>query len=191
VSKYPDEMLVERLRKTTDRIQKAAETINAIVSNLSVKAAQDKVEKPDYMGINEILKAELVFMEADMEFKHDYEKVVDLAENLPVIHGVYRDFSYIIDAHIYLAMHFLKNEDPRKVLFRTRSDERAILFDVGIAGGIDAGTLTGIFSGGSKQHVPRVNIPTLNKTLEQNGITRELSEEKGFVIIRMRVPVKI
>ncbi|HOW51722.1 MAG TPA: hypothetical protein PLV42_06725 [bacterium] len=189
-SKYPDEMLVERLRKTTDRIHKAAETINGIVSNISTKASQDKVEKPDYMDLNGIIRAELTFLEADMEFKHDYEKVVELAENLPVIHGIYRDFSYIVDAHIYLAMHFLKNEDPRKILFRTQHDEGGVLFEIGLSGGIDGDTLEKIFAGNDKQHIARVNIPTLNKTLEQNNILRSITEDKEFVIVMMHIPVK-
>lgn len=189
-SKYPDEMQIERLRKTTDRIHKAAESINGIVSNISTKAAQDKVEKPDYMDLNGIIRAELTFLEADMEFKHDYQKVVELAENLPVIHGIYRDFSYIIDAHISLAMHFLKNEDPRRILFRTQHDEGGVLFEIGLSGGVEGDTLEKILSGTLKQHIPRVNVPTLNKTLEQNDILRSIIEDKGFVIVMMHVPVK-
>ncbi len=189
-SKYPDEMQIERLRKTTDRIHKAAESINGIVSNISTKAAQDKVEKPDYMDLNGIIRAELTFLEADMEFKHDYEKVVELAENLPVIHGIYRDFSYIIDAHISLAMHFLKNEEPRRILFRTQHDEGGVLFEIGLSGGVDGDTLEKILSGALKQHIPRLNVPTLNKTLEQNDILRSITEDKGFVIVMMHVPVK-
>ncbi len=189
-SRYPDDMLVPRLRRTMEQIRRETETIDAIVSNITKKAALDKVEKADYLDINELIRSELIFLNADIEFKNSYEKELDLGENLPVVHGVYRDFSYLVDAHINLAMHFLKNEDPRRILFKTRPHEEGVRFEIGISGGVTAETLRKLLDGEVKQHIPRVNILTLNRTLEQNGITREIYEKDDFVRIAMRVPVK-
>jgi len=190
LSRYPDDMLVPRLRRTMEQIRREAETIDAIVSNITKKAALDKVEKADYLDLNELIRSELVFLDADIEFKNNYEKVLDLGENLPIVRGIYRDFSYLVDAHINLAMHFLKNEDPRRILFRTRPSEEGVLLEFGIASGVTAAALEKLLSGELKQHIPRVSIPTLNRTLDQNGIRRTITEKEGFVRIVLEIPIK-
>ncbi|HSA34186.1 MAG TPA: hypothetical protein P5077_10710 [bacterium] len=189
-AKYPDEVLVSRLRKMTERSFQSADAADHIVASIARKAAQDKVERADHLDLNELVRAELTFLEADIEFQSGYERSTDLAENLPLIFGLYRDFSYLIDAHAYLAMHFLKNEETRRMLFRTRPTADGVLFSIGMSGGVTVETLQKIFAGADRQHIARVNIPTLNQTIAQIGITRQLSQEKEMVVITLKIPVR-
>lgn len=189
--KYPEEVSIERLRKTTDRVKKAADTINGIVSNLTTKSMQDKMEKQDYMSINDIVKQEVEFLEADMEFKHNCQKELKLAPNLPVIWGLYRDYTYMIEAHIYICMYLLRNEKNKMISVGTSTEDNNVILDFFIPRAVPKEDVELIFSGALKQHIIKFNVTNLIKTRERYGIAHKFFITEKSTVIRLTIPVKI
>lgn len=76
-----------------DGVIAQVERINGIVRNLMWKSRQEQELAKQDIDLNVLLQEELRFLEADMEFKHNVDKVFDFAPDLPPIWGRYSDFS--------------------------------------------------------------------------------------------------
>ncbi len=91
------------LSLSADEMDKCLRDVNLILENSmrvsdTVKNAMQKsihAENPSPQKINiaNILKEELSFYTADMDFKHNLEKEYSIADKVPALEGVYVDFS--------------------------------------------------------------------------------------------------
>ncbi len=76
-----------------DIILKQVHKIKDIIRTLMLKAHHQEEVTPRRIQINELLKTELAFLEANLFFKHEVEKHFDFDPQLPEVWGVYGDFS--------------------------------------------------------------------------------------------------
>jgi PAS domain S-box-containing protein len=76
-----------------DGVLAQVERINGIIRNLMWKSSQESQQTVQPLNLNQLLQEELRFLEADMDFKHNVEKSVQLADDIPPIMGKYSDFS--------------------------------------------------------------------------------------------------
>ncbi|MBU0690202.1 response regulator [bacterium] len=76
-----------------DGVIAQVERINGIIRNLMWKSRQESQQIAQPIDLNLLLSEELKFLEADLEFKHNVEKKIELADNIPPIMGKYSDFS--------------------------------------------------------------------------------------------------
>jgi PAS domain S-box-containing protein len=79
-----------------DSVITQVERINAIVRNLMWKSRQEQETRCQEIDLNELLREELKFLEADMDFKHYVQKHFEFADEIPTIMGRYSDFSQSI-----------------------------------------------------------------------------------------------
>ena len=84
--KYPEN---EALKKISIQISR----MNEIIDNMMYKTSQGQNRGKKAININRLLTEELKFLEADLNFKHNIEKVVDLNPSLPEIIAEYNDLS--------------------------------------------------------------------------------------------------
>jgi signal transduction histidine kinase len=82
--------------KDVDGVITQVERINDIVRNLMWKSRQEQDRSVQEIDLNQLLKEELRFLEADMDFKHNVEKRFHFSDNVPTIAGRYSDFSQSI-----------------------------------------------------------------------------------------------
>jgi signal transduction histidine kinase len=128
------------------RIKCDAQRMAAMVVNLANrwKRAGDLAREP--LKLNEIILEELSFLDADLFFKHNVEKELDLAPDLPLISGVYGDFSHAILNILINSIEALSESPVHKIAVRTRHDERAIRIVIADSGvGITPEDLNRIF----------------------------------------------
>ncbi len=84
--KYPDIQDIDGVITQVDRI-------TAIIRNLMWKSRQEQETSFQEIDLNQLLREELNFMQADLDFKHNVDKVYEFADNVPTIMGRYSDFS--------------------------------------------------------------------------------------------------
>lgn len=98
-----------------DGVIAQVERINGIVRNLMWKSRQEQEQARQDIDFNILLQEELRFLEADMMFKHNVEKMFEFASDLPPIWGRYSDFSQSIVNIIRNALDSM-HDSPRKQL---------------------------------------------------------------------------
>ena len=81
------------LMKTAEMINSSSEKLSKIISNMMAKARQEQSRLKEEINLSVIMEQELEFLMANMFFKHKVEKIFNLQKDLPVIYGIYSDFS--------------------------------------------------------------------------------------------------
>ncbi|MFH1011346.1 MAG: response regulator [bacterium] len=76
-----------------DGILSQVERVHQIVRNMMWKSRQEQEKSVQELDLSQLLREELKFLEADLEYKHNVEKEFCLSPDLPRIQGVYSDFS--------------------------------------------------------------------------------------------------
>jgi len=125
--KYPEE---PRL----DKMLSAANKMYAIISRMLDKTRKEHDQKKVRINLNLILIEELEFFDADLEFKHQVEKELDLAADLPEIEGVYSDLSQCFSNLIKNALDAMRQSPHKKLLVKTGCHEQSIFVEISDSG---------------------------------------------------------
>ncbi len=112
--------------KDTEIIIENVVKLTEIIKNMMQKSRQDQAQDPQLLNLSDILRQELKFLEADLFFKHNVEKQYSLAPDLPLIRGVYSDFSQAFLNIIRNSLDAMFEADPRKLTVATYHDERFV-----------------------------------------------------------------
>ena len=108
-----------------DTIFEYSQNITEILENLLDKIKLERDSEPQEIDINQLIKREMKFLEANMFFKHDVNKDFYYDENLPILKGVYGDISQAIMNVVYNALDAMKNCDEKKLFIRTGYDRES------------------------------------------------------------------
>ncbi|TKJ39960.1 hypothetical protein CEE37_09495 [candidate division LCP-89 bacterium B3_LCP] len=69
------------------------ERMKEIINNMMYKSRQEQDDRKRMINLNTLLKNELAFLDANLDFKHKIDKQYEFAVGLPDIFAVYSDFS--------------------------------------------------------------------------------------------------
>lgn len=122
--------------------------IKDIVNNMMLKSRRDQEEELTDVCLNNLLKTELSFFEANLHFKHNIQKEFNFDENLPLIKGVYSDFSQSLLNIIGNAADAMYNSEQKKLIVSTYFKDNKIYVEVKDTG-----------EGISKENIPRLKDP--------------------------------
>ncbi len=111
-AKYP------QVREFQD-IMQAADRIQEIVANLMTKSRQEQSTEEMDIDLNQLVKTELKFLEANLFFKHQVELEVNLEPKLPRIQGLYSDFSQCFYNLVQNALDAMQEVEERKLIVKT------------------------------------------------------------------------
>lgn len=138
-SKYPDIKELEKIHKQANRM---ADIINTLVR----KSQRDHSREINGINLNEMIKDELNFFEADLEYKHKVKRYLKLHPNISEIYGVYGDISQSIQNLIKNALDSMHNREKRELTITTLENDNYILLKIKDTGcGIAKENLTKIF----------------------------------------------
>lgn len=129
-------------------IMQAADRIQEIVFNLMMKSRQEQSAEIVALDLNQLIRTELKFLEANLFFKHQVELDVDLEPDLPKIQGLYSDFSQSFYNIVQNALDAMQDVEERRLYVRTTSktDREAITLSIRDTGcGIAQGNIKRIF----------------------------------------------
>jgi signal transduction histidine kinase len=156
------------------------------------------------LDLNTLLRDELTFFEANLEFKHKIKKEYHFAENLPAIRGVYSDFSQRLMNMVKNAMDAMHDSKEKKLTVRTDVEDgfiRIVLSDTGC--GIPQAHIPKLFSPffttkpvsgkqqGDEPTGTGLGLSSAYQLLSPYGAKIAVeSEEGGGTTFTVRIPVK-
>lgn len=117
-----------------DRIIKLCQNMMNITKNLMIKSRMDQSAEVIPIDLNKLLENELEFYEANLDFKHAVTKEYDFEEGLPVMQGVYNDFSQAIMNVVSNAVDAMYDSPQKRLSIRTRSDLENIFIEIADTG---------------------------------------------------------
>ncbi|MFH1011497.1 MAG: ATP-binding protein [bacterium] len=129
------EVILKQVRKVKD-----------IIHTLMLKARHQEETRARHIQLNELLKTELAFLEANLFFKHEVEKIYDFDPDLPEVWGVYSDFSQALMNIVNNAIDAMY-ATPEKILqIRTKQENGRVLVEIQDSGmGMAEGVMARIF----------------------------------------------
>jgi two-component system NtrC family sensor kinase len=120
--------------KEIGHIRNQATAMRDIVANLLHKSRSEREIQPQDQLIEDIIRTELRFLDANLFFKHDVKKVIDLDPDSPTIYGVYIDFSQVIGNLLRNAIDAMFQSESRQLTVRTRSNETHLIVTISDTG---------------------------------------------------------
>jgi len=129
-----------------DMIVLSDKKLESLINSLLVKSRKDAVQEKTSLAINEIIATELQFLDADMRIKHRIDKVLDLADNIPSVQGVYADFSQVFCNLICNAVDAMSETAVKRLTIRSAFDGQHITVDFSDTGsGMERAVMEKIF----------------------------------------------
>ena len=126
-----------------EQIVSSAQQMNQMIEDVLTKSRPERSREPT--NLNALLQHELDFLQANPVFKHEVEKDIRLAEDLPSIEGVYTDLSQVFGNLLRNAVDAMHQRDTKRLTVVTSFTEKHIIVEV-----IDTGC-----------GIPEANIPRL------------------------------
>jgi signal transduction histidine kinase len=182
------EIIIENVTKLTD-----------IIRNMMQKSRQDQIQCPQLVNLSEIMFEELKFLEADLFFKHSVEKEYDLCGDLPLIKGVYSDFSQSFLNIIQNAIDAMRSTECRRLTIKTHHDGEFIYVVISDSGcGIPKENLQSIFEpyfttksaseDGSRHMGTGLGLHMVKILLEPYGVKIDVKSSPDTTTFTLMVP---
>lgn len=138
---------LNKLEKDVQRIKSSVDDLEKIVAGILIHASDNTRCRTEEIEINEIIKRELDFFEADPVYKYQVSKHVNLSDNLPPIRGDAIQIKQIADNLIKNAIDAMENSPEKKLIVETFSDDNTVAIRISDTGeGISEENLARIFS---------------------------------------------
>jgi signal transduction histidine kinase len=106
------EIIIDNVIKLTD-----------IIRNMMQKSRQDQIQESQLINLSDVLTQELKFLEADLFFKHNIEKIYSLSKDVPAIKGVYSDFSQTFLNIIQNALDAMRDSPVKRLTVEVSADQ--------------------------------------------------------------------
>jgi signal transduction histidine kinase len=124
-----DDVLLSKLDKSirdAEVIVTNALKLSDNIKNMMNKRLHEDDDAPQMISLNQLIREDLQFLEADMKFKHEITKTCSLDESLPAVKGVYHHFSQSIIQIIRNIMDSLNGADKKELTITSRRQDSAI-----------------------------------------------------------------
>ncbi len=116
------------------QIRQQAVVMKDIVANLLQKSRSERESQPQDLFIEDIIRTELRFLEANLFFKHQIKKVIELNPDSPPLHGIYIDFSQVIGNLLRNAIDAMYKSAVRTLTIKTECDGRRLILSIADTG---------------------------------------------------------
>ena len=182
-------------------ITKSSQRLNFIIKNVMYKVMHEQTDKPQQLNINELLMEELTFLEADMFFKHEVEKIYHLDESIPLIEAVYSDFSRSFVGIARNALDSMHDSQTKRLTVTTRQSDNFIFVDIDDTGSgakeenmgklSDRYLTTKLLSSPKKSLVSAgMGLAECKALLSPYGVTFALNSNLEYNTVSIRIPAK-
>ena len=125
--KYPDIPELEEVLRVGFRLQN-------IMENVSFKVVNEKSEELGKINLNRFLREEITFLNSDLFFKHQVEKVQEFSNNIPEFYAYYHFLSGIFQEVYFFFRHFVNEQREYVFIVKSFVDSENIGFSFDFAG---------------------------------------------------------
>ena len=119
-----------RLLKHMTNIINSLKKINSIIDSVLIKAKMTVEKEERLVNLNEIIRSELEFFNADLFFKHKVKRQVELEPGLPKVRISQSDFSQVLHNLIKNALDALKSSSEPVLSIKTYSEENYAVVEI-------------------------------------------------------------
>lgn len=138
--KYPESREIQMILKQTARLSRE-------IHLLGLRGNKDLSTSEEEIDLNELIRNEMDFLNANLYFKHYVKCQQDLDMELPHIFGLYSDFSQVLSEIIENGIDAMYGLEKRVLIVRTRGKNERVLLSIRDSGkGIDKKSLLHIFN---------------------------------------------
>lgn len=117
-----------------DTILALARKLRDGIAEISTKLDNELTREPQPQNLNQILRAALSFMKADLYFKHYVKVDLALQEPLPNVYGFYADFSLALEDLLLNAVDAQREASSGWIRIQTRSEGERVHITIENAG---------------------------------------------------------
>lgn len=129
-----------------NKVSGAVKNLIKIVKNTMLRSRNENTAEKMQININDFIKQETDFLEANMFYKHEVQKEFNLAKDLPMIEAIYSDISQIFINIIQNALDAMWDSDEKKLTISTAYADNNIKITISDTGcGIDEKNIKKIF----------------------------------------------
>ena len=137
--KYQDVPEIDKILEQTTRMTDLVQTI-------VMKGKREQSTAREDIDLNNLIRQELEFFNANLFFKHKIQKKLELKSDLPTFKGRYSDFSQIFNNLIDNAIDAMLNSKQKVLTIKTDYDDNVINLQISDTGcGMDPKTKEHIF----------------------------------------------
>lgn len=160
--------------KDTEIIIENVVKLTEIIKNMMQKSRQDQAQDPQLLNLSDILREELKFLEADLFFKHNVDKQYSLATDLPLIRGVYSDFSQAFLNIIRNSIDAMVDTDLKKLTVATYHDDQFVYVSFNDTG-----------CGIPEEHLEKIFEPYFTTKKGKEGESRPVGTGLGLHMVKI------
>ncbi len=183
--------LIEKSIYDIEIIIKNCTKVNSVNSNLMQKSISCESKDKENLNLSMLFKNELLFMNANMEFKHNIKKDISIADNVFINDAIYVDFSNTFNEILENSIYVLRDSENKKISIKLQSDNNHIIMEFGNNGpGMDPSQKDQIiksFYGENSNNNPA--FARIGKLLSPYRAKFEIENIKGNNVIKIIIPV--
>jgi PAS domain S-box-containing protein len=113
-----------------EKIIRQVERMGEIINGLLIKSKQEQIQTPQPINLNDILKNELEFLNANLEYKHNIEKEFKFGAKIPEIVAIYSDFSQSLMNILQNAIDAMYDRPVKKIKVWTEYIDNQIIIGI-------------------------------------------------------------
>ncbi|MBF0102104.1 MAG: hybrid sensor histidine kinase/response regulator [Desulfobacterales bacterium] len=137
---------IEGIIKFSEMVHGSGTQMNEMINSMMSKSRSDKSDKIEMVYLNDILKQEVEFLNADQLFKHKITKHININEQLPKIKLVPSEIAQVFQNLVRNAIHALWNHPKPSITIGSGTYDKGVWFSVEDNGpGIPKNILSVIF----------------------------------------------
>ncbi len=138
--KYPESREIQMILKQTARLGRE-------IHLLGIRGNKDLSTSEEEIDLNELIRNEMDFLNANLYFKHYVKCQQDLDMELPHIFGLYSDFSQVLAEIIENGIDAMFGLENRLLIVKTRGKDEMVHLSISDSGkGIDKNSLSYLFN---------------------------------------------
>ena len=186
--------LVEGIKPRLDRMEEALDRINHLIRLTALSADRDD-EALGSMGLDKFIEQEWYFLDANLYFKHNVQKQLDLPENLPATDSLGEDLPPSLKWLLQALAEEMEKEKIGKLALKARVVEGGINLVFRIEGGRLPDSFTRTLdrpvseSGTLKIEDPDVALTLAIALLKSSGASVTIQEMQTATEIILDLPV--
>ncbi len=127
-------IFLEELIEKVANINRACVSTTKIIKNFMLKSRNEQQLDMEKNSLAELLKTEMQFLDANISFKHNVEKVIKIDETVPDVNIIYSDFSQTFYNLVNNALDAMENVDKKVLTVELAHDDNNIYIKVGDTG---------------------------------------------------------
>lgn len=120
--------------KEIQHIRSQALVMKDIIANMLKKSRNEQDAEPQDLVIEDIIRTELQFLDANLFFKHQVQKVIELDPDTPTLHGIYIDISQVVGNLLRNAIDAMFSSEEKTLTVRTKHEDRYLFVMVSDTG---------------------------------------------------------